>query len=93
MTSTWYVTAPSSRWITQGGQIHRGPAERAHAKAMGATRTACGLFCGSWPKFLHLPYLPGRGGITCHTCDLLVSSVRFAPENRHARTPVAAAVG
>lgn len=72
-TYKWYVTTQWYTWRYGRVPSHRTPRGPAHAKTFGAARTACGIPCGNWTKFWHLPCLQGMGLKTCLDCDLVLS--------------------
>lgn len=57
----WYVTAPATNQRFVAGELVTMPIEIAHAKEMGTTHTACGIWSYSWRGMLELafPLPPG----------------------------------
>lgn len=84
-TFTWYTTSQGFRWMTEDGQIVRGPARKPHAKSLGSNRTACGLKCETWPKFWHLEYRPGETSGSCAKCDAVVTNASSSSANQLVR--------
>ncbi|MBM7517194.1 hypothetical protein [Nocardioides nitrophenolicus] len=75
----WFITSPGWGWAHDGAQIQRVPTRESHAKALGQSRTACGLECAAWTRFWHLPYQPGRVGRSCADCDAVLRVRPKAP--------------
>ena len=52
----WYVTAPATWGRLVAGELVTLPVAVAHAKEMGTTHTACGIWSYSWRGMLELAF-------------------------------------
>jgi len=54
--SRWFVVAKFSQLVRRDPDPVRLPSSAVHAKEMGSLSTACGIPCGTWPKWWDRPF-------------------------------------